>query len=247
VTTEAKTGLDIVDMTNPDAPTKVQTWNRTFTSAHTLWIDVPRGLLFANGTDSGMRVLDLNPDPREPIEIGAFTDFYIHDAHVRGTTLYASAIRNGFLAILDVARPEAIREINRFATGGRVTHSSWLTDERRYLFVTDELRGRPVEGWDVSDLSAPRKVSEFIGVAGTLPHNVMIDGNLMVVSHYDEGVYVVDIRDPEKPETRGFYDTYPGPPTGTFGAWGAYIFPGTHLIVASDISGGLFVLGYMGG
>ena len=244
VTTEAKTGLDILDMTNPDLPTKVQTWNRTFTSAHTLWIDVPRGLLFANGTDQGMRVLDLKQNPRDPVEVGAFTDFYIHDAHTRGTMLYASAIRDGFLGILDVARPEAMREINRFSTGGGVTHSSWLTDDGRTLFVTDERRGRPVEGWDISDPLAPRKVSEFIGTPGTLPHNVMIDGSRMVVAHYDEGVYIVDIRDPLRPQTLGFYDTYPGTVTGTFGAWGAYIFPGTNLIVASDVTGGLFVLGY---
>jgi hypothetical protein len=34
--------------------------------------------------------------------------------------------------------------------------------------------------------------------------------------------------------------------TGTFGAWGAYIFPGSNLIVVSDITGGLFVVGYTG-
>lgn len=49
VTTEAKTGLDIVDMRDPDHPRKVRTWDDTFTSAHTLWIDDERGLLFANG------------------------------------------------------------------------------------------------------------------------------------------------------------------------------------------------------
>lgn len=246
VTTEAKTGLDIVDMSNPDQPTKVQTWNQTFTSAHTLWIDVPRGLLYANGTSQGMRVLDLEPNPRDPVEVGSFGDYYIHDAHGRGTTLYASAIFDGFMAILDVSRPEAIREVTRFFTGGRFTHSSWLTDDERFLFTTDERRGRPVETWDISNPFDPRKVSEYIGNPGTLPHNVMIDGNRMVVSHYDEGVYLVDIRDPQRPQTLGFYDTYPGTVTGTFGAWGAYIFKGSNLIIASDITGGLFVVAYTG-
>jgi choice-of-anchor B domain-containing protein len=246
VTTEARTGLDIVDMSNPDQPTKVQTWNKTFTSAHTLWIDVPRGLLFANGTSQGMRVLDLEPDPRDPVEVGAFTEFYIHDSHTRGETLYASAINDGFLAILDVRRPEAIREVTRFFTGGRFTHNSWLTDDERYLFTTDERRGRPLEGWDIGNPLAPRKVSEYIARSGTLPHNVMIDGTRMVVAHYDEGVHLVDVRDPERPQNLGFYDTYPGVFTGTFGAWGAYIFPGSNLIVVSDITGGLFVVGYTG-
>ena len=80
VSTEAKTGLDIVDLGNPDQPVKVQTWNRTFTSAHTVWIDEARGLLFANGTDNGMRVLDLKRNPRDPTEVGAFAGYYIHDS-----------------------------------------------------------------------------------------------------------------------------------------------------------------------
>ena len=44
----------------------------------------------------------------------------------------------------------------------------------------------------------------------------------------------------------GFYDTYAGAATGFNGAWGAYIFPGSNLIVVSDISGGLFVVEYTG-
>lgn len=246
VTTEAKTGLDIVDMSDPDRPVKVQTWNRTFSSAHTLWIDPARGLLFANGTDHGMRVLDLKRNPRDPVELGGFTDYYVHDAYTRGSTLYASAIFDGFLGILDVRRPEAIRPVTHFLTGGRFTHNSWLTDDGRYLFTTDERRGRPVEGWDLSDRFAPRKVSEYIARPGTLPHNVMIDGNRLVVSHYEEGVHLVDISDPERPQALGFYDTYLGQLTGTFGAWGAYIFPGSNLVVVSDIQGGLFVVGYTG-
>lgn len=246
VTTEAKTGLDIVDLTDPDRPEKVQTWNQTFTSAHSLWIDEDRGLLFANGTTQGMRVLTLDRDPREPTEVGSFTDFYIHDSFTRGTTLYAAAINDGLLAILDVERPDRIREESRFLTGGRFTHNAWTTDDGRYLFTTDERRGRPVEVWDIADILAARKVAEYIGRAVGIPHNVMVDGNRLLVSHYDDGVFLVDIRNPERPTTLGSYDTYPGVVTGTFGCWGAYVFPGTNLIVASDITGGLFVLEYTG-
>ena len=53
VTTEAKTGLDIVDLADPDHPVKVRTWSETFTSAHSLWIDEERGLLYANGSSNG--------------------------------------------------------------------------------------------------------------------------------------------------------------------------------------------------
>jgi choice-of-anchor B domain-containing protein len=248
VTTEANTGLDIVDMHDPDRPVKVQTWNRTFTSAHTLWIDAERGLLFANGTRgadrraSGMRVLSLEPDPGDPREVGSFTPFYIHDSWSRGSTLYASAINDGFVAILDVADPANIREVTRFFTGGRFTHNSWPTSDGRYLFTTDERAGRPLEAWDLRDPMAPRKVSEYIARPGTIPHNVMVDGDRLLVAHYVEGVHLLDVRDPERPSLLGFYDTYEGLSTSFDGVWGAYIFPGSDLILASDMSGGLFVI-----
>jgi choice-of-anchor B domain-containing protein len=246
VTTEAKTGLDIVSLEDAEHPALVRTWSDTFTSAHTLYIDTRRGLLFANGTSDGLRVLDLEPDAENPRDVGGFDAFYVHDSYARGDVLYASAISDGFEALLDVRDPERIFEITRFFTGGRFTHNSWLTRDGRYLFTTDERPGRPLEGWDLSDPMAPRKVSEYNARPSGLPHNVMIDGDRLVVSHYHDGVRLLDIRDPERPRELGFYDTFPGPETGFDGAWGAYIFPASDLIVVSDISGGLFVVQYTG-
>ncbi len=245
VTTEAQTGLDIVDLHDLDRPTKLRTWSETFQSAHSLWIDTETGLLYANGTQSGMHVLDLRADPANPREVGVFADFYVHDCYTRGNRLYAAAIRNGFLATLDVTRPDAIRELSRFGTGGAFTHNAWLTRDGRYLFTTDERAGSPLEGWDLL-AAPPLKVSQYIAAPGTIPHNVMIDGDRLVVSHYTEGVHMLDVADPTRPRLMGHYDTYSGSSTGFNGAWGAYIFPASNLIVVSDINGGLFVVEYTG-
>ena len=132
-----------------------------------------------------------------------------------------------------------------FATGGRFTHNAWLTRDGRYLFTTDERQDRPVEGWDLLNPMAPRKVAEYISAQNSIPHNVMVDGDRLLVAHYTEGVHLLDVRNPEQPAVIGFYDTYTDPPCGSFpfcGNWGAYIFPGSDLIVASDIQGGLFVI-----
>lgn len=247
--TEARIGMEIVSMRNPDRPERVQTWNRTFQSAHSLWIDQERGLLFANGADGrtgGLRVLDLS-NPADPVELSSFDAFYVHDSYARGTTLYAAAINDGFLAILDASNPSNLVETSRFATGGRFTHNAWLTRDGRYLFTTDERLGRPLEGWDLMNPLAPRKVAEYIGAPGTIPHNVLVDGDRLLVAHYTEGVHLLDVRDPERPVRLGSYDTYEGAcASGFCGCWGAYLFPGSNLIVASDISGGLFVVEYTG-
>ena len=252
VTTEARVGLDIIDMRNPSQPRKVRSWSETFASAHSLWIDDDRGLLYAHGTRNasgvatGMQVLALEPDPENPRAVGSFGDFYVHDSYGRGNVLYAAAINAGILALLDVSDVGRIRAISFLNTGGRFTHNAWLTDDGRYLFTTDEVAGRPLEGWDLRDPLAPRKVTEFIAAPGSIPHNVLVDGNRLVVAHYTEGVQLLDIANPELPRRIGFYDTYPGGPGGFNGAWGAYIFPGSNLIVVSDINGGLFVIEYNG-
>jgi len=248
-TTEAPWGLDIISMKDPDHPVRVQTWSKTFRTAHSLWIDTDRGLLFANGSNGrtgGMRILDIGSNPEDPTEVGAFTDFYIHDSYTRGNVLFASAINDGIEALLDVSDPRRILEIARFFTGGRFTHNSWVTRDGRYLFTTDERTGMPVEGWDITNPAAPRKVTQFIANPAAIAHNVLIDGDRLLVSHYTEGVYLLDIRNPEQPRVIGSYDTFPGASGGFNGTWGAYIFPASNLVVASDISGGLFVLAYTG-
>jgi choice-of-anchor B domain-containing protein len=246
VTTEARNhGLDIIDMSDPDRPRKVQTWNQTFQNAHSLWIDEDKALLFANGTSFGMRVLDLRRDPSDPRELGFFQPFYVHDSYSRGDVLYAAAINGGFLALLDISSPGNLREITRFTTGGAFTHNAWLSRDSRYVFTTDERLSRPVEVWDISTRTSPRKVAEYIGTPNSIPHNVMVDGDRLLVAHYTEGVHLLDVRNPERPAVLGFYDTYTDPPCGSFpfcGTWGAYIFPDSDLILASDIQGGLFVI-----
>jgi choice-of-anchor B domain-containing protein len=246
VTTEAPTGLDIVDLADPERPKKVRSFTGAFDSAQTLWIDTTRGLLFANGTASGMHVLDLTADPENPKEVGRFDGFYVHDATTHGTTLFASAIRQGFLGLLDVTDPARMKEITHLQTGGGYTASACTSSNGRYLFTTDEVADHPLEAWDIGDPLHPKKVSEYIAHPNTIAHTAMIDGRRLLLAHYTEGVHLLDISDPGQLKLLGSYDTDPEPRTGYHGAVGAYIFPGSDLIVASDIEGGLFVLGYTG-
>ncbi len=246
VSTEAKHGLDIIDLSEPDRPRKVRTWDESFKSAHTLWVDAERRLLFANGAGddggrTGLHVVALD-DPEQPEELARFSDYYVHDSFTRGDVLFASAIFDGWQALIDTRDPRRPREITRFFTGRRFTHSAALTPDGRYLFTTDERLDAPLEGWDLRDPLRPVKVSEYIARAGSIPHNLQIDGSRLLVAHYTEGVVLLDVADPTRPRVLGSYDTYDGGESGFHGAWSAYLFPGTNLIVVSDIEGGLFVL-----
>jgi choice-of-anchor B domain-containing protein len=252
VTTEATHGLDVIDLRDPNRPTKVQTWSETFSSAHTVCVDSARGLLFVNGTrdrnrvSTGLRVLSVRDDPARPREVGSFTNFYIHDCVVRGTTLYAAAINDGILGVLDIADPARIFEVTRFSTGRRFTHNAWPTVDGRFLFTTDERPDAPVEAWNITDPARATKVAEYLGRPGTIPHNVLVDGNRLVIAHYTDGVHVLDISDPTRLRAVGRYDTFTAESPGQYfnGVWGVYIFPGSNLILGSDMANGLHNLNY---
>ena len=195
-----------------------------------------------------MYVVDLARNPRNPRTIGRFNQddggFYIHDSYLRGSILFSAAMFDGFVAMLDVSDPAGIRRIGQFNTGCRFPHNAWLSDDGRYLFTTDERPNCPVETWDLAAAQGPVKVSQFIATAFGTPHNVMVDGSRLLVAHYTEGVHLLDISDPANARVLGRFDTTPD--NRFRGCWGAYVFPGSDLIVASDIDGGLFVLGYTG-
>jgi choice-of-anchor B domain-containing protein len=253
-------GLQIVRMTDPEHPVLAGTYTATFTSAHTVTIDTTRALLFANGTrlaspnaqDAGMRILSL-ANPEAPVEVGRWPatalpiqlDKYVHDAVVRGTTLYAAAIYGGGIRVIDTSNPAAPFEATNFGYfGARYCHNSWPDASGQYLYVTDETNGMPLSVFDISSFTTPFKlpVYEWTANPQAVVHNAHVRGNDLVLAHYTEGVYVLDATDPHHPAAFGYADTYAGPTGGFHGCWGVDPFLPSGLIVASDIQTGLYVL-----
>ena len=58
--------------------------------------------------------------------------------------------------------------------------------------------GMPMEGWDITNPLAPRKVSQFIANPSAIAHNVMIDGaGYLVIRGKEEG-QPIDVVYPEE-------------------------------------------------
>lgn len=248
-------GLQIVDLSAlPASVTLVTTYTATFVTAHTLWID-DEGFLYACGAATagggfaGMRILSL-ANPTNPLSVGAYTLRYVHDIFVRDRVGYAAEIDNGLVTILNLTNRNAPVVLSSIPSPKGATHNTWLTDDDRYLGVSDETSGGFLTMYDVGSLSAPAKVSEFAGPnvlhPSALIHNVRILGNLAIVSWYTEGFRIIDIADPTLPVEVGFLDTYPGPSGGTEGDWDVYPFLPSGNILVSDIDGGLFVASFSG-
>ncbi|NNE07670.1 MAG: choice-of-anchor B family protein [Gemmatimonadetes bacterium] len=237
------TGLQIVDMSDPENPNLVNTWAEKFTSAHNLFIDTTRGIGYACGTDKGMHLFDLHTDPVNPVQTKlwrALGHYYIHDLMVEDDTVWAGAINIGEMHVLANPDESTLIEAASWGYANASTHAGWWHSDHRYFLSTDERADGRLRIWDVQDKTNVTQIGVYQTGTGTSVHNVYVKGDYAIMSYYTEGVRVVDVSDPTTPIETAFYDTYPG--TGLFaGNWGVYPYFDSGLIIASDMQSGLFV------
>ena len=233
-------GIQVISMENPDDPRLVKTYRTGFDTAHTVTIDTTRAILYCNGTSIGMVALSL-ADPENPSELGVFSDWYVHDLHVRGTLGYAAAIQDGFEAILDLSNPAAITEIKRWFTPATFTHNSWTSEDGHYLFVTEENAGGKPKVYDIQGSGTPVLKYSFTDLPAHIGHNVHIKGNVAFISYYTAGIRLYDISNPERPVEFAYYDTFQGQDGGFDGVWAVAPYYPSGIFICSDISNGLFV------
>lgn len=241
-------GVQIVDLIDPQNPTLVNTYATNFATSHNIFIDVDRALLYIVGTNNNARIASL-ADPVHPVEVGAFTPRYVHDAYARGNRAYFSEIYAGRHEIIDVTNPASPQVISSWLTPDTFTHNSWVNADGTLVVTTDERTNGHLSVYDVSDPQAPGTLlSEFLQSEGSIIHNAYFDDgpwNRVAISHYTLGFKYVDLQRPGVPVELGSYDTYPAADTGFAGAWGVYAFDPRGYFYMGDIQSGLFVLEYV--
>ncbi len=264
-------GIQIIDLANlPATAHLVNTyvWPGVLQAdarAHTVWID-DDGFLYINGGTStanagghpsGIRIFDLKPDPVHPLPVGYFARDYVHDISTRKNLMFSHNIfsqNGGNIDVVDIsdrANPRLKQQI-QYPDG--FTHNSTISEDGRYLYETDEVENLTLKIFDIGALwdndpdndDQIERVGEYLARSGTIAHEPRIKDGFLYVSHYSEGVRVVDVSDPTKPGEVGYYDTYPGDERGFEGNWGVYPYFPSGTIVASDISFGLYVLRFNG-
>lgn len=135
--------------------------------------------------------------------------------------------------------------------GASYTHSGWWSEDKRFIFVQDELDEQDgglnttLRTLDISDLAAPVLVGVWSGPTRAIDHNGFTVGDRYYMSNYRRGLTILDVTDPAAPVEDGFFDTFTSPATDSAafnGAWGVYPFLPSGTLVVSDIENGLFVL-----
>ncbi len=257
VTNEGGDGLLVVNLENlPDGLTN-DDWFYwapdlpglgTLSTIHNLYIDEfgTCYLAGANINSGGVLYVDVATDPFGPQFVGAGPPIYSHDVYARDNFLYSSEIYQGVFAIYDVSDLTNPALVNTQSTGATFTHNTWLSDDGNTIFTTDELANAPCGSYDISDKNDIKELNQFrplttLGV-GVIPHNVHVWNDYIIISYYTDGCIIVDASVPDNLIEVGNFDTYIPANTGFSGAWGAYPFLPSGLVLVTDIGNGLYVL-----
>jgi choice-of-anchor B domain-containing protein len=250
VTEGSGAGLQIIDL---DSLKLVNTVTTTqVPSGHT--VSHEGKYLYISGgryKAGGIVVLDL-ADPVNPVYAGEYQAQYVHDCFVKNDTIYAAAIYGIGLDIIDATNKSDLKRIKLVNYPFAGTHNTDVSTNGKYVFTTDEINGDPgqngniVRVWDKSDIQNVKMVGSYVAKPKTIAHNIHVKGNYAYVSHYTEGVRIVDIANPEIPVEVAHYDTYSGSSNSTIGNWGVFPFFASDRIIATDMNGGLFVFKFPG-
>ena len=249
-------GLQIIDLEN--LPNTIDSsdyrfWNTInpqvgrISACHNIYIEEETGIAYlsgCSGNGSGVIIVDIKPEV--PVYLGKTNTGYSHDVYVRNDTIYSSDINEGVFTIIDATNKIAPNTITNQSTPSRFTHNTWLSDNGKTLFTTDEVNDASVTAYDISDLRDIRLLDRFFpnGTRGTglIPHNVHVKNDFLVTSYYTEGVIITDASRPNNLVQVGSFDTFDGPNNSFFGTWGAFPFFESDIVLASDIENGLHIL-----
>ncbi|MFG0328423.1 MAG: choice-of-anchor B family protein [Phycisphaerales bacterium] len=255
--------MQIFDMSDIDngVVTRVGTENlRT----HNIALNPESGYayLLASSVNSGITAVDLS-DPVNPVVRGSTnpTGNHVHDAQVVNYTsgqyagreiAFCPSGQSGF-DIIEVTNHSSMSRLSHLTYQGlSYSHQGWLSEDRQYFYLNDELdelNGHTPTTrtlvFDVSDLSNPFLASTFTTGEGTTDHNLYVHEGFVYESNYNSGFHVFDARtDPLSPTEVGYFDTYPENNSVGYGdgAWSNYPFFPSGVVIVSDVNRGLFVL-----
>jgi len=249
-------GLMIMDASFlPDSVHVTYQSTQFFAQCHNIFIDEPHGRLYvagANTQNDGLIVLDISQDPDNPTQITTdqLPGEYVHDLYVNDHFVYASSGWNG-LYIYDYTDPSQIKTLANISTNG-YNHSSWLTDDYKYLIYAEEIpAGVDMGVIDLSNMLIGdieiEKLFKFPLLApnhtNVTPHNPYIRDTMLVVSYYLDGTQIFDIGDATDPQPYAHYDTRINMTYNVGGGnWGTYPYLPSGNIISSDMQNGLFVI-----
>ena len=154
-------GIQVIDMQNIDTGSVSLVTSITangMSDAHTLAVNPVSGYLYAAGSSvtgaAGGLVAWSLANPAAPVQAGIWSGHYVHEAQVVSYTSGPYAGREiafccdeeAGMHIVDVTNKANMFLVSTATYPGvRYCHQAWLSDDKRYIYINDELDG-PAQG-----------------------------------------------------------------------------------------------------
>ena len=218
-------GVHIVDLTNPYSPQLLGVVNSTSGNGHNVIHEMvvieQNGATYLienynllSSTQKIIKIINVS-NPSAPVfkhDLNPIDTTWVHAMHVRGNRMYLSGW-GGRIEIYD---------INNLATqaptllgaivGNSTNHSSWTSEDGRYLYSARETNDGDLRVYDVQNPQQPLLIKSIkagdLNLNAITPHNPVVMGYKLYVSWYQAGVQIFDISNPSNPVRIGQYDTY---------------------------------------
>ena len=234
---------DIIDPTQPQLVKRFEP--SPSINPHTFFV-AGNTLYVADLVSSGIRIFDIT-DKKNPKPLADIIDrsWSIHDMTVIRRRLYGAWIFGSAGVLLaDVKNPAAPQELSKARYPQAGTHNAWPTEDEKYILTTDEISPsrNNLKIWDARTPGKLTQVNEYqVPNAASPIHNTYVRGRYAYMSHYCDGLRIVDVADPAQPREVAFYDFNTSTGCASFNSnWGVHVF--SNLIYASDMNTGLYVL-----
>lgn len=237
-----------------------------FGNSHNVVVDPESGFAYAVGSNTcegGLHIVDVN-DPLMPMAAGCYADWgYVHDAqcvvysgpdveHLGKQICVVFNGTDGEVSIVDVTDKGAPVELSRVQySGASYAHQGWLTEDHAHLLHNDEFDEQQAGHytktyiWDVGDLDEPAIIGEYESTTNATDHNLYVHQGRVYEANYRAGVRILtldQIADGTLTEV-AWFDTDPtGDGPELDGAFTAYPFFESGIVLASDMSSGIFVM-----
>ncbi len=243
VCTETAAIVQIIDLSSlPNSARAINTYSGLETTPHNMFIDEEMAILYvAEDFNTNRAVVALSlQDPVNPVELSRFGPDS-HDMFAQDSVLYVAEGSRPSIGIFDMRNPRNPKLLVRHnIPGGGYVHNVWVSEDNKIMMTTEETVGRSVKLWNIEDLENIDLLDDYLA-SERLAHNVYIKGNYAYVSHYADGLRILDITNPWSIREAGYYDTQIGGRIND-GAWGAYPFFESGKILISDITTGLYIV-----
>jgi hypothetical protein len=247
-------GVIVYNVENPEGPVAVKSFP-TDKAVDVRAVSMDGNWLYAASPYPNAEVLIF--DATNPRELVVGKRYYVeqtqpevgdrpYDVLARDGKLYVSHWSFG-LAVSDVAIPRQPKLLGRFAYTGATTRTVDVGTfgNRTLAFEVGEGWGAHLRVLDVSSPALMTQVAEYSRRPEVSMRSLKLSGTKLYVAHYQDGLRILDVSNPNTPQEVGYYNTWretdPERGSSFFEGLSDVAVPGDGYIYGTETSRGLVI------